>query len=207
MEENQIHIYIYIYMCVCLCVHTIQNGCRYLSNLASLEKQMLGDFEHLFKDYGHVSLLLTLTCVHGEVVNWCILSKQQWYAPTAKCSAMIPSYRAWHKRCQPWPTEPLESYLALLYQMELGKRYQKDILHGAARFLGLTTAMSQEYMESWEQMGLILLHSDGTVELNSDHGVYGISTPPRKPIPASCRHTCSELVCIITAMNTLNSSW
>jgi hypothetical protein len=67
----------YIYMCVCLCVHTIQNGCRYLSNLASLEKQMLGDFEHLFKDYGHVSLLLTLTCVHGEVVNWCILSKQQ----------------------------------------------------------------------------------------------------------------------------------
>ena len=100
---------------------------------------------------------------------------------------MLPLHRDWHRKYAPWPKETLDSYLTLLHQLELGRKYKKEVLHAAARFLGMSTGNSEEHLECWEQMGVVRFLPDDFFELNSEHAVFQPSTPPRKPITVAGR--------------------
>lgn len=99
---------------------------------------------------------------------------------------MIPAYHSWHGKTGPWPREPLDAYLAFLYQMKKGKRYAVSEVHAAASCLGMSQKTSAENLSCWCDVGVVRMIGDMHVELNPEHPCVGPVTPPASTIPVHC---------------------
>ena len=142
-----------------------------------------------------IHIMLTIICF-GKLSFRVLLNafvSQTW----PNVERMIPKYHSWRKVVASWPRDLLDSYLALLFQLHLHSEYDANIIHAAARFLGPTTELSQEYLECWVQVGVVQILANGAIQLNAKHEVFQRCTPPTKPIPVSCLIGCSHTFFVV----------
>ena len=99
---------------------------------------------------------------------------------------MIPSYRHWHGHVRSWPREPLDAYLALLYQMKIGKQYHVSEIHVAAVSLGLSYATSVHNLACWCDVGVVRMTDQCHVEVVPEERAGCPTTPPSASIPVLC---------------------
>ena len=85
-------------------------------------------------------------------------------------------YSFWNRQCHPWPEDELSCYVALLVWVPI-----HDV-HQAARILGWSSDVSQDFLGSCISLDVVQFNNDRTcVSLCPESPVVAPATPPRKP--------------------------